>query len=425
MKKIVIIGGGASGLVAAIAAARCPDTHVLILEHKNRLGKKILSTGNGRCNLTNAYQDPSCYRSETPELVEKVLGAFGYEDTLRFFDELWLCVKSRNGYVYPMNDQAAAVADTLIMETERLGVEIQTETHVTGIKHVKKSGFHIQTDKGIFSADKVILATGGKAAEVLGSDGSGYTLAKSLGHSIVPVVPALVQLKVKDHPFAKAAGVRVDAKVNAIIEKDKSDYIVCSDTGEIQITASGISGIPVFQISRYIARSLYERKPAFVELDFLPAVSEEKVMSMLIKHAASQKAVDQAGRNDKSDHKMEACEFLMGLFHSKLVPELLKSTGIAPRIWVRKLTEEDLVRLVQGIKHTRLTITDTNGFDSAQVCAGGVRLSEMNCSTMESLCQKNMYLTGELLDVDGICGGYNLQWAWATGYLAGVSAGRD
>ncbi len=415
MKKIAIIGGGASGLVAAIAAARCPDTHVRILEHKNRPGKKILSTGNGRCNLTNAYQDPSCYRSETPKLAEKVLEAFGYEDTLHFFDELWLRVKSRNGYFYPANDQAAAVADILIMEAERLGVNIQTETHVTGIKPVGKSGFHILTDKGTFSSDKVILATGGKAAKVLGSDGSGYTFARSLGHSIVPVVPALVQLKVKEHPFAKAAGVRVDATVKAVREKDKKDLVVCSDTGEVQITAYGISGIPVFQISRYIARALYEKKPAFVELDLLPAMREEEVLSMLIRHAESRKRVD----------KSEACELLMGLFHGKLVPELLKSVDIAPRVWVSKLTREDLVRLVRRIKHTRLTITDTNGFDNAQVCAGGVRLSEINCSTMESLCQKNIYLTGELLDVDGICGGYNLQWAWATGYLAGVSAGRD
>lgn len=405
MKTIGIIGGGASGMMAAITAARSPgQVRILIFEHKDKIGKKILSTGNGRCNLTNELMCPECFRSEDMEAVKTVLDQFGYEQTILFFETLGLVTKSKKGYIYPRCEQAASVLALLMLELQSLGVEIHTNVHVTELLRGRK-GFRILTDNGDFHADCVILAAGGRAAKVLGSDGSGYTIAKTMGHSIVPVVPALVQLKVKNHPFSKASGVRTDAKVTALIDGDS----VASDIGELQITSYGISGIPVFQISRYIARGLYEKKRAQVRIDFLPEAAEEEVYQFLLERR-------------KRREEMSAGEFLTGIFQQKLIPEILSLAGIRVRRKVKELDTETIRRLAHQCKNVVVSIADTNGFDNAQVCAGGVRLSEIEPDTMQSRYVKGLYLTGELLDVDGICGGYNLQWAWATGYIAGANA---
>ena len=408
MLTIAIIGGGASGMAAAIASKRQnAKANVIIFEHKDIPGKKILSTGNGRCNLTNEYMETSCFRSDCPEKLAPVLERFGANDTIRFFEDLGILTKSRNGYIYPRSDQASAVLDVLRMELKKLGIEVILNTHVKDIASTKK-GFRIFTDNKNYLANKVILSTGSKAAKVLGSDGSGYNLAKTFGHKLVPVVPALVQLKVKDFPFAKASGVRADACVKAIIDGQET----ASDTGELQITAYGISGLPVFQISRYIARALYEKKKALVCVDFIPQMEKDELFSFFQNRKVLMKHVD-------------AGEFLIGIFNQKLIPRLLELSGIRMNTKVDTLTIEQLKKLAKQCKETMLTITDTNGFDNAQICAGGVSLDDINIDTMESYNQKGLYIIGELLDADGICGGYNLQWAWATGMIAGQSAARQ
>ena len=395
-------------MAAAIAAKRQnAKANVIIFEHKDIPGKKILSTGNGRCNLTNEYMETSCFRSDCPEKLAPVLERFGANDTIRFFEDLGILTKSRNGYIYPRSDQASAVLDVLRMELKKLGIEVILNTHVKDIASTKK-GFRIFTDNKNYLADKVILSTGSKAAKVLGSDGSGYNLAKTFGHKLVPVVPALVQLKVKDFPFTKASGVRADACVKAIIDGQET----ASDTGELQITAYGISGIPVFQISRYIARALYEKKKALVCVDFIPQMEKDELFSFFQNRKGLMKHVD-------------AGEFLIGIFNQKLIPRLLELSGIRMNTKVDTLTIEQLKKLAKQCKETMLTITDTNGFDNAQICAGGVSLDDINIDTMESYNQKGLYIIGELLDADGICGGYNLQWAWATGMIAGQSAARQ
>jgi len=311
MLTIAIIGGGASGMAAAIAAKReNPKASIMIFEHKDIPGKKILSTGNGRCNLTNEYMDVSCFRSDSPEKITPILEQFGANDTMNFFQELGILTKSRNGYIYPRSDQASAVLDVLRIELKKLGVDIILSTHVKEISRTKK-GFRIHTEDKNYLADKVILATGSKAAKVLGSDGSGYNIAQSFGHKLVPVVPALVQLKVHNFPFAKASGVRTDACVRAFI----NDNIESSDTGELQITAYGISGIPVFQISRYIARALYEHKKASVEIDFLPQMTEKELAAFFIERKKLMK-------------HLNAADFLIGIFNQKLIPRLLELSGI-------------------------------------------------------------------------------------------------
>lgn len=407
MKRIVIIGGGASGLVAAIEAARTDcNAQIFILEQKENIGKKILATGNGRCNLTNRKMEEAFYRSENADFVAAVLGEFGYEDTLEFFESLGLLVKFRGNYVYPRSDQASTVLELLRLELLRLGIQIYTGNQTLELSRTAK-GFHIRTQKQTFRADKVILACGGKASPNLGSDGSGYGLAKSMGHTILPVVPALVQLKVHEFPFAKASGVRVDARVVAL----KDDVPLAEDVGEVQITAYGISGIPVFQISRYIALGLHKKQKMSVMIDFVPERTEEEFLSLLIERIS--------GKED-----MAAGDFLIGVFHQKLIPRLLEQAKIRMTTRVGEITYRKWRHFSSLCKKMVLPIEDTNGFENAQVCAGGVCTEEVNPLSLESRYVNGLYLVGELLDVDGICGGYNLQWAWSTGYLAGRDAAR-
>lgn len=404
-RQVIIVGGGASGLVAAISAAR-EGAEVTIVEQKDRLGKKILSTGNGRCNLTNEYMEIDCFRSDDISIVSDVLQQFSYRETVSFFEELGVILKKRQGYVYPISDQAGTILEVLCMEIKRLGVEVLLEQSVKNISKTNR-GFVVRTTETTLQGDAVILATGGKASSVLGSDGSGYTLAKSFGHKLSAVVPALVQLKGKGSFFKQISGVRTQAKVSLYVDK----LYVCEDAGELQLTNYGISGIPVFQISRYAAKALHENKTVVAEVDFLPEMSDETYDDFLHK------------RLEMHGHRI-AEDFLVGIFHKKLIGLLLKASRINTDTVMKNVTEEQLEKLISVSKHFRIEIENTNDFDQAQVCAGGVQTSEVNSQTLESVYADGLYLAGELLDVDGICGGYNLQWAWSTGYLAGKHAAK-
>lgn len=431
MRRIGVIGGGAAGIAAAIAAARNDrQAKVFILEQKEKTGKKLLATGNGRCNLTNRQIDGSCvktcYHGGDIRFAGEVLRQFGCEDTLRFFASVGLVMKERGDYVYPRSDQALTVLELLNLELERLGVECLCSVRVQSVtwegrefciraeeilqdartgrqRSAGAKGGTVHTLK--LKADRIILACGGRAAPALGSDGSGYMLAQSFGHRITPVVPALVQLKVKNHPFAKASGVRTDAKVTALID----GVPAAKDTGEVQITAYGISGIPVFQISRHIALGLEQKRQAEVLLDLLPEYTEEETEKLLAGFIR--------GHED-----LAVSECLLGIFNRKLIPCILKLAGVKMQTRVSESGRCRILDLVKQCKKIRLQIQDTNGFENAQVCAGGVKTDEVNPGTMESRRVKGLYLAGELLDVDGICGGYNLQWAWATGHIAGTAA---
>lgn len=404
-RKVMVVGGGASGLVAAIAAAR-EGANVTIIEHKDRVGKKILSTGNGRCNLTNEYMRAECFRGDDSSIVTKVLSQFGYKETIAFFEELGVLLKSRQGYIYPISDQASTILDALRIEIERLHVKIVSEEHVRDIEKTK-NGFYLKTDKQSYSCDAVILATGGKASPVLGSDGSGYNLAKGFGHSISPVVPALVQLIGKGTYFKQVAGVRTNATVTLYVGGEP----VVSDKGELQLTNYGISGIPVFQISRYAAKALHDKKTAMVSLNFLPTMTESELKEYIAKR--------------KETHGYRTAEdFFLGMFHKKLTVMLLKAANIPLHVAANEISNESWEKILELIQYFPVEIEDTNAYEQAQVCAGGVRTNEIDEDTMESLYEKDLYLAGELLDVDGICGGYNLQWAWATGYIAGKNAAK-
>lgn len=407
-KQVFVVGGGAAGMMAAISAAE-EGAEVTILEHNDRVGKKILSTGNGRCNFTNVNQSSKCYRSDNKGFAWNILSLYPYETTRAFFERLGICAKEKNGGLYPFSEQASAVLDVLRMELDRLAIRILTGEHVMEI-HPEQKCIKIQCqneEKKIhrYQADAVVLATGSKAAPKLGSDGSGYTIAKKLGHKMVPIVPALVQLKCKEGFYKALAGVRVYGKVTLLV----NEKAVASDKGELQLTAYGISGIPVFQVSRYGARAIYEKKKVRAVLDFMPDLSESEVLDYVRQRIL-----------DRPEKKME--DFWTGVFHKKLSQVMLKVANVRADQRANQLTDTQIQRLVRTVKSFSTEITETNAFDQAQICAGGIDTREICPQTMESRLVPGVFLAGELVDVDGICGGYNLQWAWSSGYLAGKGA---
>ena len=403
MRTVAVIGGGASGMMAAVTAAS-EGARVILLEHKDRIGKKILSTGNGRCNFTNIHQEPICYHSEDPLFPWEVVEKFNAQAVISFFLQLGVYSKNRNGYIYPNSDQASAVLDAFRMELDRLKVEIRTGVECREIRPGKK-GFTILTDQEPVRAERVILCAGSKAAPTTGSDGSGYDLAKKLGHRILPVLPALTALKCEEKFFKSIAGVRANGSVSIW----SGGECIAKDTGEIQLTDYGISGIPVFQVSRYASKLLYEKKETEAVLDFMPDFTKEQINAFLRARAKT--------RPDKS-----AEMFLIGLFHKKLCDLWIRLSEIPRQRKTGELTEDEIARLTDLIKEFRVRVRETNPYDKAQVCCGGVDTREVDPETLESVYVPGVYFAGEILDVDGMCGGYNLTFAWASGYVAGKAA---
>lgn len=405
-------------MAAAIAAAR-RGASVTILERNDRLGKKILSTGNGRCNLGNLQMSPLDYYGGSREFVAGVLERFGTEETVAFFRELGLLVKAKNGYLYPVSEQASSVLDVLRYELKALGVRVVTGCMVIGIQRGEKTGKitvigrEEQGEKTAgcnleksYSFDRVILACGGRAAPKTGSDGAGYKLARQLGHTLVPTVPALVQLKCREDYFKAVAGVRTDALVRVYDGRE----CIASERGEVQLTAEGISGIPVFQLSRQVNYILKIKPQVRTELDLLPDYSAGDFEKLL-----------NARKLLQGERTVE--EFFAGMLHKKLMLLFVKLAGLKGNTPVEEADEKCLRQVYELCRSWTVHVTGSNSYDSAQVCAGGVELTELS-ENFASLKVPGVYLTGELLDVDGRCGGYNLHWAWASGCLAGEAAAK-
>lgn len=406
-QEVWIIGGGAAGLAAAVTAAGL-GKQVGVIEHKESVGKKLTATGNGKCNFTNEYQGAECFHSDDPSFPSKVLKQWSCQDTLDFFSSMGIYPRIKNGYVYPRSEQASSVVSVLRMEAVRLGVLLICSEHVTDVTG-NAGGFKILTVEKDTGKQKthqgaaVILCTGGMASKALGSDGSGYELAKKLGHHIRPVVPALMGLKAFGTFFKAVSGVRVQAEVSLHI----NGSFCAKDKGELQLASYGISGIPVFQVSRFGAKALREGKTVEAVIDFFTEESGTDVLELLYKRCLT------SGKS--------AEEMLIGLLNQKLAVALLRESGIKPETAAGKIGEGKLKTLAGKMKEFKIKIVDTNGFDQAQVTAGGIDTTEVDCVTMESKKRKGLYFAGEILDVDGCCGGYNLHWAWATGVLAGRS----
>lgn len=399
MKHIVIIGGGAAGLVAAIHAKR-ETNRVTILEKNPVCGKKILATGNGKCNYWNEEQAIEHYHSNNQLILSKIITPENAKEVVSFFNQLGIYPKIKNGYYYPASNQALTVRDALVAEAFRIGVIIKNNYSVTKISK-EQNQFKIFSSEEIITADQVIMATGSKAASKTGSDGFGYKLLKDLGHQILKPQPALVQVKTSGKYLKSWSGVRADAKVSLYIDNE----LIKEEPGEIQLTDYGISGICVFNISRYISIALENNQNVQVKINFLPFITEEPKNFL---------------DNYFQDKPIRSLELeLSGFLNQKLITTILTETSLPTSTSYQKLPDQAKNDLVNALTNFTVTVTATNSFDQAQVCSGGIPLTEINPETMESTIVKDLYIVGELLDVDGDCGGYNLGFAWISGIKAG------
>ncbi len=397
---VIIVGAGASGLIAGIYAAKSGKS-VLLLDHMKKPGKKILVTGNGKCNLSNQSQPHSAYRCTQFGFAQEVFSKFGLIETLEFFKSIGICTKSKNGYLYPLSEQASCVVDALCDDLKHAGVKIVTEVHVSQVH--ANDVFLLQTKDMDYTCRSLILAAGGCASPKQGSDGSGYDLAKELGHTILPPLPALVSLVSSDTKYKKISGVRREASVTL-----QANGKVYKESGEIIFTDTGVSGIPVMQLSRFASSGLSKGQKVIMLLDLFPDNTFEELSHMI-----------QLQR--KRNPEKPAENLFRGICNNKLTYLAFLECGIQPTMPGFSLSTQDITKLLNYLKNFEVHVTGTGDFDQAQVTMGGVSTKEVDPVTMESKIVKNLYFAGEILDVDGTCGGYNLQWAWSSGAVAGMS----
>ena len=399
MKTIIVVGGGASGLVAAITAAEDKNNRVLLLEGQQRVGRKLLATGNGRCNLTNTLPHTGHYHGKAPSFASFALERFSAEQTLAFFKELGLLtVEEYGGRVYPLSESANSVVDILRFACERSGTEIRTSTRVTKILR-RGSRFLLEAGAEQLEADRVIIACGGSAGAKLGGVRDGYDLLSSLGHSRTALYPALVQITTAPEYPRALKGVRADAAVWVEAE----GKTLAESTGELQFTEKGVSGPAAFDVSRTVS---VQKGDSSFHADFLRDYPQEAVLQLLREKALRYP-------------DLLCSELFTGLLHNRLGRMLVKYSRIDANAPLSALSAEDFQRAAASAKDFCLAIRGTEGFDQAQVTAGGIRTEEFDPHTLESRLVPGLYACGEVLDIDGDCGGFNLQWAWASGRLAG------
>ena len=389
--KVIILGGGASGLMAALSAARDARNTVTILERQSRVGRKLLATGNGRCNLTNLQLSPARYHGQDPAFAQAALTRFGVQDTLEFFRGLGLLtVAEDSGRVYPLSDQANSVLDVLRFAAEQAGVQTICGFDAQSVRK-KARGYQLTAADGAgYFADRLIIACGGCAGKALGGTMAGYDLLGQLGHSRTPLHPSLTQIRTDPAPIRGLKGVRADCHIRL----RAGGRTVQEDAGEAQFTETGVSGPAAFTLSRQAGQA----QAAELLLDLLRAYPEPQVRELL---AARKTALPQLAAEDA----------LAGMLHPRLGKTLCRACGLG---------HEALAALAKKIKNFALPVTGVSGFESAQVTAGGVRTAEFRADTLESRLAPGVFACGEVLDIDGDCGGYNLQWAWSSGYVAGM-----
>lgn len=397
---ILIIGGGASGLAAAIT---CKDMgkDTAIIEGSDRVGKKLLSTGNGRCNISNENIDINRFHGSNPKFCEFVLKEYSFKETENFFSLLGLpLVTLEEGKVFPLSLQASSVLDIFRISLEERDIPVYLNSKVKNIIP-KNDCFQVITTNETFHCSKLIMCCGGKSYPATGSDGSGFALMEKLGHNIIKPFPALVQLKLKYNNLKALSGIKFNG--NAKIG-DHSSY------GEILFTDYGISGPVVINLSRTAASALINGEYVFIEVDIMPEINSQDLKSFVDNHFGT--------FNYRSVYNS-----LIGIINKKLIPVILKEAGIKdihkPCI---ELLPMEKNKLLQLLKCWKFKVYDTNSFSNAQVTAGGVDTKEVCSDTLESKLIKNLYFAGEILDVDGDCGGFNLQWAWGSGNIAAKNA---
>ena len=400
--KIGIIGAGASGMAAALAAAENPEVEVLVMERQSRVGRKLLATGNGRCNLTNLHALEGGYHGVSPDFSQAALTRFSPEETLAWFRSLGLyTVAEPSGRVYPYSDQANSVVDVLRLAMDKPNITLVTGFTVEKIRR-EPEGFTLSSREDSYFCHKVIVACGGLAGSKLGGTMSGYQLLGKLGHRSTRLRPALVQIKCGWGGVVGLKGVRANCHVKIL----RDEALFAQSTGELQFTEMGLSGPVIFEISRDVCFGKGDWK---ARLDFLPEMSQKELEEMLLER-------------QQRNFPME--ELLTGILHNRLGRVLTKAAGISGR-QAGDLTREEIAQVCRTVKDFDIPLTEPLGMDSAQVTAGGVLTENFDPQTLESCLVPGLYACGEVLDVDGDCGGYNLQWAWSSGRTAGLHAGKE
>lgn len=394
--KTIIIGGGASGLACAIKAKN-KNNEVIILEKESKCGKKILVTGNGKCNYFNDDFTIEHYNSNNKDILNEVINEDNKKLVLDFFDSIGIIPKIKDNYYYPVTNQAITIREALVNYALKIGVKIITDVNIVDINYNGK--YEIITIDNTYTSDSLVLAT-----SLLAMKGNefGMNIARKFNHSVIEPLPALVQLKGNEKYFKEWAGIRTDVNVSLYIN---DNYIKNSD-GEIQLTDYGISGICIFQLSSLVNKALYDNKKVNIKINFIPWINNN------IKEFLSD-------RNNKLNNP-NISDLLDGMINYKLVNLILDLLNISRDKKYNELTNNDINNIINYLTNFDIKIIDSMGFDKAQVCSGGIPLNEININNMSSYKNNNLYIIGELLDVDGECGGYNLGFAWVSGLLAGI-----
>ncbi|MFL0195087.1 NAD(P)/FAD-dependent oxidoreductase [Clostridium sp. WILCCON 0269] len=403
--EIIVVGAGASGIMASITV-KDRGKDIAILESNNRIGQKLLSTGNGRCNITNKNINSCNYHSKNPQFCKNVLNNFTVDHTITFFHSLGLPLTTlENGKMYPLSLQASSVLDILKMALEDRHIPVYFNSKVKDIIYTKKY-FKISCQDGTYECKKLILCTGGQSAPNTGSDGSGFSICKKLGHNIISPLPALVQLKLKYNRLKALSGVKFNGSVTILAD----DEIIKQEQGELLFTDYGISGPPILNISGIASYNLFNKKSVELKIDMLPDFKEEELIELLENHWGI--------FNYRSVYNS-----LIGIVNKKIIPILLNEAMVEN---IHKpcyeLDWKEKNNIYNLLKSWRFTVWDTNSFKNSQVTSGGIDTYEVNPKTLESKKIKNLYFAGEILDIYGDCGGFNLQWAWSSGFMAGKSA---
>lgn len=403
MYDLCIIGGGASGMSAAIAAAQ-NGLKVIILEKNKKLGKKLYATGNGKCNVTNSIMDFNMkYNSNSAhytEFLDKCLGVTPYEQIKEYLKSLGVLTYDVNGYTYPKSAQASSVVWAMHDRLNEYGVEIAFKQEISEIVS-KATHFIIKCENRQITASQLVLACGGRSYPALGGSTSGYEYAKSFGHTIVSVRPSLCGLITKTD-LTDIAGVRVSAEAHLT---DETGSIIASEAGELQINSYGLSGIMIFNLSAKVGALLENGRQAYITLNLIPHLSDEDIQT--IYNVSASRTVT---------------GFLNGMVNDKLATYIIGSCGLDTKCQLKDIGKNAADKLISKLRAFSLEITGLNDYDSAQVCAGGVNIEEIYPDTMMSKKIPGLYITGELLDIDGLCGGYNLTFAILSGIRAGKSA---
>lgn len=402
MCDVIIIGAGASGIVSSIFAKKS-NNKVIVLERNDKSLRKLLMTGNGRCNYMNEEYNTKKYHSEDIDIVDKIISSNNIEMVKDFFDSLGVIPKIKNGYYYPYSNQAVTIKNVLEEEALNKGVEIRYNSLVEDV-YKEDNKFVVLCNNEKLYCDNLVIATGSKAYPVTGSDGVGYKFLTNFNHTIVEVVPSLVQLT-SDFKYLKLwDGVRSDV----VLELFEDDKYIATESGEIQLTNYGISGICTFNLSHYVTRGINNHKYT-VSINFVPFIDTLITPWM-------------DNYNKKNSNK-NIYNLLEGFLNTKLIDIILKVSNIDGNKYYNDLSNAEKLVLCKNLKGLKINIIGHKSFDSAQICSGGVKLSEIDYNTFESKLVSNLYITGELLDMNGVCGGYNLTTCWISGILSGKAIG--